>query len=538
LGKIGRIPLHPFLFGAYAIVALLANNISQVVMNIAFRSLIVVLLTILLILVLLKLLVKDWYKAAFIESILVIFFFSYGHLYIALEDLTIFGLVIGRHRFFILTWMVIFLFGSWWVIRSDTNAINSTRILNLVAIVALVFPTFQLINYRVQALRSFQKEADDPYIEPIHQTSVDLQVPEGGIPPDIYYIILDMYVRDDVLMEFFNYDNSPFLNSLIEKGFFVARCSQSNYPGTPLSIASSLNLNYLEAFAQELIDEEMNQYQIAPLVEGSFVRRELSNLGYKIVNVESGFYLTEWKDADVYLQTQEENIIKNLVFGGLNEFESMLLYSTAGMMLNEAKTLRSQVLIPLFDHPYIERRNQIQYALDVLGTIATSPGPKFVFVHIVAPHPPFVFGPNGEFFPRTTPLTLNQDMEDWDWDRYVEGYIGQVTFLNNQVLSAVQKILTKSLTSPIIIIQSDHGINRLPGDREHVAILNTYHLPGVGEPKIYHSISPVNSFRLIFRTYFGGDYDLLEDISYMRKKGEGLYDFRVVPNTRKDCDEW
>ena len=535
--KIGQIPLHPFLFGAYAIVALLANNVSQVVMNIAFRSLFVVLLAIFLILVILRLVVKDWHKAAFIASILVIFFFSYGHLYLALEDLTIFGFVVGRHRFFLLAWLLIFLFGSWWMFRSDNKGRTATRILNVVAAIALVFPVFQLVNYRVQASGSFQKDANGPREEPEYQTGVDLQVPEGAIPPDIYYIILDMYIRDDVLMEVFQFDNSPFLNSLIEKGFFVARCSQSNYQVTPLSVASSLNLNYLETFAQELIDKEMDHYQIEPLIDGSVVRRELSKLGYKIVNVESGFYLTEWKDVDVYLQTQEESVVKNLAFGGLNEFESMLLYSTAGMMLNEVRTLQSEVLIPLFDHPYIERRNQIQYSLDVLETIATSPGPKFVFVHIVAPHPPFVFGPDGEFFPRTTPLTLNQDLEDWDWDRYVEGYTGQVTFLNNRVLLAIENILSDSVTPPVIIIQSDHGINRLPGDREHVAILNAYHLPDIDEQELYHSISPVNSFRLIFNTYFGGNYDLLEDITYIWKGG-GSYDFQVVPNTRKDCDAW
>jgi hypothetical protein len=537
MDKISRIPLHPFLFGAYAIVALLANNISQVYLNIAIRSLVVVPLTTFIALVLLRLVLKDWHKAAMIVSIWVIFFFSYGHLYNALEDVTIFGFVIGRHRFLLLLWFAIFIFGSWWAIKSGSKRFAATRILNLIAVVALVFPVIQILSFHLQGSTSFQKEAGDLYPETTEQEVVNLQMPEEGVPPDIYYIILDMYVRDDVLLESFHYDNSPFLESLIEKGFFVARCSQSNYPNTPLSLSSSLNLNYLETFAQEVIDKKLDHYQLEPFVKENLVRRELSNLGYTIVNVESGFFLTEWKDADIYLQRKEETVLQSLAFGGLNEFESMLLYSTAGMLFNEVRSLRSQMLVPLLDQPYIERRNQILYALDALGTIATSPGPKFVFVHIVAPHPPFVFGPNGEFFPRTTPLTLNQDVEDRNWDRYVEGYTGQVTFLNEKVLVAIQNILANSATPPIIVLQSDHGTTRLAEDRARVAILNAYYLPG-GEQNLYHSITPVNSFRIIFNTYFGGNYNLLEDISYLLESNKGPYDFRVVPNTRKDCDMW
>jgi hypothetical protein len=299
-----------------------------------------------------------------------------------------------------------------------------------------------------------------------------------------------------------------------------------------------LNINYLETFAQELVDKKMDHYQIEPFIDGSIVRRELSNLGYTIVNVESGFFLTEWKGADKYFHAQEGSFLHNLVFGPLNEFESMLLYSTAGMLLNEVRTLRSQVLIPLFDQPYIERRNQILNALDVLDTIAISQSPKFVFVHIVAPHPPFVFGPNGEFFARTTPLTLNQDMEDRNWERYVDGYIGQVRFLNNRLLMAIHNILNNSATPPIIILQADHGTTRLLDDRGRVAILNAYYLPDNGDENLYHTITPVNTFRLIFDTYFSGNYGLLEDISYMLRQDEGPYDFRVVPNTRKNCDVW
>jgi hypothetical protein len=49
--------------------------------------------------------------------------------------------------------------------------------------------------------------------------------------------------------------------------------------------------------------------------------------------------------------------------------------------------------------------------------------------------------------------------------------------------------------------------------REGSAILNAYYLPGAADA-LYETISPVNSFRLVFRDYFGLDYPPLPDHSF------------------------
>ena len=60
--------------------------------------------------------------------------------------------------------------------------------------------------------------------------------------PDVYYIILDGYGRDDSLLEIYNYDNSSFLDNLSDLGFYTANCSRSNYAKTRLSLTSSLSV--------------------------------------------------------------------------------------------------------------------------------------------------------------------------------------------------------------------------------------------------------------------------------------------------------
>jgi len=94
----------------------------------------------------------------------------------------------------------------------------------------------------------------------------------------------------------------------------------------------------------------------------------------------------------------------------------------------------------------------------------------------------------------------------------------------------------------VIIIQSDEGpfppgwlTDEESGDdwqkqifenlEAKTAILNAYYLPGVNIDKLlYPSITPVNSFRMIFNQYFGASYNLLPDQIFIPAPGS-LYKF-------------
>ena len=69
----------------------------------------------------------------------------------------------------------------------------------------------------------------------------------------------------------------------------------------------------------------------------------------------------------------------------------------------------------------------------------------------------------------------------------------------------IDEILSKSDVAPIIILQGDHG-------NEH-KILNAYYFPREDYDLLYETISPINSFRIVFNLYFDADYELLEDES-------------------------
>jgi hypothetical protein len=111
-------------------------------------------------------------------------------------------------------------------------------------------------------------------------------------------------------------------------------------------------------------------------------------------------------------------------------------------------------------------------------------------------------------------------------------------FLNPQIEQVIEKILSSSRVPPIIIIQGDHGPaaylnwSKPPREsdlRERMTILNAYLLPGVDTQAISNSISPVNTFKVVFNEYFGTQYDLLPNESYYSST-RAPYRFMRVPD--------
>jgi hypothetical protein len=91
----------------------------------------------------------------------------------------------------------------------------------------------------------------------------------------------------------------------------------------------------------------------------------------------------------------------------------------------------------------------------------------------------------------------------------------------------VESIIKNSSIPPIIIIQGDHGPSHFD-ETTRMGILNAYYFPEA-QPALHPSITPVNSFRVLFNTYFGTEFNLLKDTSYYSEYPYA-YQFDIVPN--------
>jgi hypothetical protein len=132
---------------------------------------------------------------------------------------------------------------------------------------------------------------------------------------------------------------------------------------------------------------------------------------------------------------------------------------------------------------------------------------------------------------QTDPGFFTTDVMSINNKYQLKGYADQVQFLNNRLPEIISAIIKNSSQKPIIIIQGDHGLDL----ENRSAILNAYYFPdNRGITDLYPSISPVNSFRIIFNEYFGKNYPLLPDISYQSATVLG-FEKEEVPESNPTC---
>jgi hypothetical protein len=329
--------------------------------------------------------------------------------------------------------------------------------------------------------------------------------------PDIYYIILDGYGRADMLQTIHGFDNSMFVDALEQRGFVVPAESQSNYSRTTLSLLSSLNMQYLDARPVE-DDASRSWWPMKDAVQHSEVRRILENQGYKTIFFANNADFSDTRDGDFYEAPFPIQF---------DIFSSLFLYQTNIGLLAGI----DQLGISQFS--YDTHRRIILYAFERLPEVAALEGPKYVFAHIIAPHPPYVFGRMGNPVDPSYPFSLSVESHT--------GYIEQIQFINQATLEMIDGILANSKSPPVIIIQADHGPGTLidPNSVENTclyerfSILNAYHLPGVEPASVPIDLSPVNTFRFIFNTYFKGQFELLPNRQYFTISSQ-FYEFTDV----------
>ena len=497
--KILLSPWYPLFFAAYPVLALLAYNMGQIKYPAGIRPLLLSVAAALLLFVILRLAYRSWHRAAFATALLVVLFYTYGQVYDQAS------------KKWKSTHLTAWLLGLWILLVALVLVLASLRkadyaklalSLNVVSFALVAYSAWQVIDWSLSS---------QPKVSAQHASLETLSLAGIPDPPDIYYFILDSYGSAGLLQDAYGYDNHAFVQYLQKAGFYVADCSQSNYGRTEISLGSSLNMDYLQNLDDTFIPSNIDRTHLWNDIRYNAVRLDLSQAGYKTVAFATGFAFTELDDADVYISPS--------LFGSeMTGFETLLLRTTP------ARHLEDWGVVNLDEIDGQRYRERFSLVFDSMDRLAHMPGPKFVFVHVVSPHPPFVFGPDGS--PTDPAKFLNAD-KLYPAGLYAQGYQNQVTNLNRYLETAVSKLIAESATPPVIVLQGDHGPWIQTGSNQF-KILNAYYLPG-HEDKLYPTISPVNTFRLILDTYLGAKYPLLDDISYYSPT-PNLYKFSVVPN--------
>jgi hypothetical protein len=482
-------PGHFLFFSIYFVFRMYDFNIQDVPFRDFVRPLLIsVLMGLVLYLFFGLIVARRWHAAALMTSTLLFAFYLYG----AFWPLIYSTKIVRQPEVFAAIWGIFFilmitLIG--WKTPKSPNP-NILGGVNLMAIILLLYPMVGSLVYFTAFQFRFPSQTDHTVQGHPIQSS-----------PDMYYIILDGYTRADVLVEEFGHDNGPFIQSLKDLGFYVAECSQSNYESTPASLTSSLNLDYVQNMSDTFRLGEVELMGLFKLLDDNNVQETVSNFGYKTVAFSSGFMLAEWRDADMFIAPP---------YGPITEFETLLMFSSYMRILDDMEIVN-------FDDIHAERfRTRTRLVLNSFDDLVSIPGPKFVFIHLIIPHAPFAFDAMGNPIP--------PDQAD---PKY--GYSDQVKFINKSIIPKLEKLIEESPVPPVIILQGDHGPWMPPNYAAQLKILNAYYLPK-GSEALYPSISPVNSFRVVFNEYFEAGFPLLEDKSYYSRPFK-RYEFLPMPNT-------
>jgi len=433
----------------------------------------------------------------------------------------------------IMLWALFILY-CYFVLKVLKNYDQFSNYLFTVGLILIVFPIFSIITYYNQTskleqnIRSFRTATYDLYGVAYLENDIVSQQPL----PDIYYIILDAYSRSDILSDIYGDDNSLFEECLGERGFYIATESKSNYASTMASLSSSLNMVYLESVTDYVAQEGVkSKWVISSALLEMLSNNRLMDIfkaqGYSLVSFDSGFEMVSFSDIDQYMVAPE---IEESNYKTKNMFELFILNTFIEDIYLRLNPRQPARMSSIFD----AHCKRLIFTFESIPKFASMEGNYFVFAHIVAPHPPFVFGPNGEVIDGQGAFTL----ADTKINRDVQLYLDELHYVNSLVLNMVDQIIETSETPPIIIVQAEQGsrIYLAEGQSTELKeelffpIFNAYYLPDVDmESLLYPSISPVNSFRLILNNYFGTDLTLLPDESFFWDEDTN-YEFIHVPS--------
>jgi hypothetical protein len=305
----------------------------------------------------------------------------------------------------------------------------------------------------------------------------------------------------------------------------VADESYSNYQRTAHSVVSSLNFDYLDSLVTPETKNSGDWLLLYEMFQNFRMGKFLKSIGYEIHFSGSWWEATRRVAiADVHHNHYEQRELMRVLYEG-----SLLLDAARALGIRQGDPLYWQC-----------QRSKLMF--EDLRNLKPGPAPQFYFAHFLLPHPPFVVHEDGHCMTIAEARARTRE----------QNYAGQVKFANGEILKAIDALLTRPGPKPIIIVQSDEGpwpkqfagdeITSFAGDvaspdwasvpietlREKMAILNAVYAPQLPATDLTPTMTPVNTFRKVLRTYFNVPIVNLPDRQKIYLDTQHLYEFKDV----------
>lgn len=498
--------LHPYFVAAYPVIALYATNINLRPFQPSIIPMAIFVGVAAIIVLACKFGLRDSRRGGLIASILFFSCFAYFPLYSEVKGAKLAGLVVGRDLYMFPAWTILTLVALFYAFRARRGLGPTTALLNLIFFFSLALPVMSVVSYTA---RNFNPDppvtSDAPYEQLLSEKS--------GAKRDIYYFVFDRYPGADTLREYYDFDNTAFLDDLRAKGFWVADASHANYTSTSYGLSTSLNMEYLDFMAEKVGKASGDRKPMLSLLREHRVARILKGKGYEYHHIGSFWQPTE---SNYYADVSYRWAWSNEVWRALMKRTLLYpVYRHTGLFENQIDT-----------YPAVHNSTLQQF--ENVKRIRDLDKPTFAFAHfLIGGHDPYTFDKNGDFVSRKRQEKIP----------YRKKFVDQLTYTNSRITEVMDHLLdVPESKKPIIIIQSDEGpyppnflgkVNGWPNATDtHLVhkfrILTALHFPGVDTSKIDDRISNVNVFRYLFNFYFGSELEIFDDRQFIQRR---LYDF-------------
>lgn len=316
----------------------------------------------------------------------------------------------------------------------------------------------------------------------------------GEEQPNVYYFLFDEYGGYHNLKQYYDFDNSPFLRELEERGFNVSYDSRNTEAvNTDTIMPNLLNLDYVVKVEDpwRMKNDEMQNFYLGELFRQN---------GYQVNLINHVDYLGD-QGCRVLTKNQTRRTISE--------------YLMRNSLYNKSEKAR-ELLENFFVVDYgANYRQGLDNALEMgLKSPELTEGKTLTVGYIQCPHSPTMVGPNGEELPYAT---------GWRWTDH-SLYLGQVEFINKYILQLVDAIQEQD-PEAMIILQSDHGnryaIHMLQlkvweeydphAENQYMQnILNCVYYQGKSYP--IEGETGINTMRMMLREVFGADFPPIEPV--------------------------
>lgn len=467
-----RVPIHAPLLAAWVVLLLYSENAAEVRPSEVVVPLLQFVLVAAGCVSVLRLVLKDWQRAAFVTTTVLLPLVAFGHIRRVVPES-----LVGEDRILALMCVVASLMLIALVDRKRLILPAVNRGLDAVSIVLMVMVVGSIVLFHASEVRS---STSSPTPSDVQAHVGDESLAAAG-DRDIFHIVLDQYGSTDALQRL-GIDNSAFTGWLAARGFDVCGGARANYARSILSLSATLDMRLLGDHAALIGRDSRSLQPLEDLIKHNPAAARLQGAGYEYIHLGS------WWPA-----TESSSIADRTYSAGVSRDFVTALWSTTAL----------PAFTDLLTFPQ-RHAEAAEFQFEMLNRLAEARGdrPRYVFAHVLMPHAPFVMLGDGTY-------ALGE-----------ASYASQLAYVNDRLRVFVEQVLQRpEIEQPIVILQADEGppITRASKDgafdwdsatADELAIrfgvLNAMYFPGLeDESPLPRAMTLVNTYPEVFRRYYG-----------------------------------